>query len=63
MGHIHKHQNLTRDREEAPPVIYSGSMERIDFGEEGDPKGFCWVELDRGSGDLGVRARWMPGLS
>jgi exonuclease SbcD len=22
-------------------------LERIDFGEEGDPKGFCWVELER----------------
>src|SRR5690606_16901075 len=48
MGHIHKHQNLTRTRDDAPPVVYSGSMERIDFGEEGDPKGFCWVELSRG---------------
>jgi exonuclease SbcD len=22
-------------------------MERVDFGEEGQPKGFCWVELAR----------------
>lgn len=49
LGHIHKHQNLTRSRDSAPPVVYSGSMERIDFGEEGDPKGFCWVELSRGA--------------
>jgi exonuclease SbcD len=27
-------------------------MERIDFGEENDPKGFVWVELERG------RALW-----
>ena len=47
LGHIHKHQNLTTGRNGLPPVIYSGSMERIDFGEEGDDKGFCWVELDR----------------
>lgn len=47
LGHIHKHQNLTHHRPDAPPVVYSGSMERIDFGEEGDPKGFCWVELQR----------------
>lgn len=47
LGHIHKHQNLTANRSDSPPVVYSGSMERIDFGEEGDPKGFCWVELSR----------------
>lgn len=47
LGHIHKHQNLTKDRPGVPPVVYSGSIERIDFGEEGDPKGFCWVELER----------------
>lgn len=49
LGHIHKHQNLTAGREGVPPVVYSGSIERIDFGEEGDPKGFCWVELARGA--------------
>lgn len=47
LGHIHKHQNLTQGRKGAPPVVYSGSMERIDFGEEGDPKGFCVVDLSR----------------
>ncbi len=47
LGHIHKHQNLTKGRAGAPPVVYSGSIERIDFGEEGDPKGFSWVELER----------------
>ena len=51
LGHIHKHQNLTANREDTPPVVYSGSLERIDFGEEGDPKGFCWVEVQRGQVD------------
>ncbi|MGQ9888119.1 MAG: metallophosphoesterase family protein [Aggregatilineales bacterium] len=49
LGHIHKYQNLTRGRTDVPPVVYSGSMERIHFGEEGDAKGFCWVELARGA--------------
>ena len=49
LGHIHKHQNLTQDDLGAPPVVYAGSLERIDFGEEGQPKGFCWVELARGA--------------
>lgn len=51
LGHVHKYQNLTLGRKDAPPVIYSGSIERIDFGEEGDPKGFCWVEVQRGKSE------------
>ena len=47
LGHIHKHQDLSAGRVGVPPVVYSGSLERIDFGEENDPKGFCWVELER----------------
>jgi exonuclease SbcD len=56
LGHIHKYQNLTEKRAGLPPVVYSGSMERIDFGEEGDPKGFCWVDLNRD----GTRYRFIP---
>ena len=49
LGHIHRHQNLTAGQTGVPPVVYSGSLERIDFGEERDTKGFCWVELARGA--------------
>lgn len=44
LGHIHKHQTL---KEIYPPIVYSGSLERIDFGEEQEQKGFCWVDLAR----------------
>lgn len=47
LGHIHKHQNLTANDNALPPVVYSGSLERIDFGEAAQPKGFCWVDLQR----------------
>lgn len=46
LGHIHQHQNINKDNN--PPVVYPGSLERVDFGEEKQPKGFCWVEVSRG---------------
>jgi exonuclease SbcD len=42
LGHHHAHQVL-QDR---PPMVYAGSMQRVDFGEEGDAKGFYLVDLD-----------------
>jgi DNA repair protein SbcD/Mre11 len=42
LGHHHCHQVLR----ERPPVVYAGSLQRVDFGEESDPKGFVVVELD-----------------
>ena len=42
LGHVHRHQILGRD----PLVVYCGSLQRIDFGEEKDDKGFCLVDLD-----------------
>jgi exonuclease SbcD len=42
LGHIHKHQILGT----LPHVVYAGSIQKIDFGEENDDKGFCVVELD-----------------
>ena len=46
LGHIHKHQSLNGDAH--PPVIYSGSIERIDFGEEHEPKGWVVATVQRG---------------
>lgn len=50
LGHVHKHQVLNDD----PPVVYSGSLERIDFGEEKDSKGFCAISISTGA-DKGNR--------
>jgi exonuclease SbcD len=42
LGHLHKHQVLN----ENPPVVYSGSVDRVDFGEEEEDKGFIVAELN-----------------
>lgn len=43
LGHLHRYQNLN---DGGVPVVYSGSIERIDFGERKEQKGFCSVEID-----------------
>lgn len=45
LGHIHRHQSLG----EHPPVVYAGSIERVDFGERGEDKGCVLVELEKGA--------------
>lgn len=43
LGHLHRFQNLNSHG--YPPLIYSGSPERIDFGERKEEKGFCDVTV------------------
>ena len=46
LGHVHRHQNLNASND--PPVIYPGSIERVDFSEEKEDKGYVMIELERG---------------
>jgi exonuclease SbcD len=46
LGHIHKWQNLNEGSH--PPVIYPGSIERLDFGEATDDKFFVIAHIERG---------------
>jgi exonuclease SbcD len=43
LGHLHRFQDLNEHAH--PPLVYSGSPERIDFGERKEEKGFCDVRL------------------
>jgi DNA repair protein SbcD/Mre11 len=45
LGHIHRHQSLG----EHPPIVYAGSIERVDFGERNEDKGCVLVELEKGA--------------
>ena len=51
LGHIHKHQVLRPPATDGsagggPAVAYSGSLQRVDFSEEADEKGFCIIDID-----------------
>jgi DNA repair protein SbcD/Mre11 len=57
LGHIHKPQNLNENAH--PPVIYPGSIERVDFGEAEDDKFFIVAEVAKGA--TGVEWRKLTG--
>lgn len=44
LGHLHRHQNVNEGG--YPAIVYAGSIERIDFGERKEEKGFCKVIID-----------------
>lgn len=48
LGHVHCHQVLSHQ----PPIVYPGSIERVDFSEEKEEKGFVLVELGRGKATI-----------
>jgi exonuclease SbcD len=53
LGHIHKPQDLNQNPSDPlghnhPPVIYPGSIERVDFGEAADKKFFVIAHVTRG---------------
>ncbi len=53
LGHIHKPQNLNEDAH--PPVIYPGSIERVDFGEVKDKKFFVIADIAKGKTEVDWR--------
>src|SRR3972149_4450294 len=43
LGHLHPYQNL--NPKGYPAVVYSGSIDRVDFGERKEQKGDCSVGI------------------
>ncbi len=52
LGHIHKSQNLNEGQH--PPVIYPGSIERVDYGEADQEKFYVIAHVQRGK----TRVEW-----
>jgi DNA repair protein SbcD/Mre11 len=50
LGHIHKAQDINDGLH--PPVIYPGSIERVDFGEAADDKYFVIANVERGKTEV-----------
>ncbi len=48
LGHIHLHQQVGG----YPNMWYAGSIDRVNFGEVGQPKGFLKVDIDAGEPDI-----------
>jgi DNA repair protein SbcD/Mre11 len=44
LGHVHRHQNLNPAND--PPVVYPGSIDRVDFSEEKEEKGYVMIQID-----------------
>ncbi|MCA1831443.1 MAG: exonuclease SbcCD subunit D [Actinomycetota bacterium] len=49
LGHIHKSQVLNDEWRGGTFAAYSGSLDRVDFGEEGEEKGFFVADFEHGS--------------
>jgi exonuclease SbcD len=58
LGHVHRHQDLNPGGH--PAVVYSGSSERVDFGEEGETKGFCSISIDGSGGQRVISYEFVP---
>ena len=46
LGHVHKHQNLNQANN--PPIVYPGSIDRVDFSEEKEDKGYVLIDIAKG---------------
>ncbi len=60
LGHIHKPQDVNEGQQ--PPVVYPGSIERVDFGEVQDDKFYVIAQVEQGQ-DTQVEWHQLTGRS
>jgi len=53
LGHIHRAQDVNQGSQ--PPVVYPGSIERVDFNEVADDKCFVIAKVEKGSTQVEFR--------
>jgi exonuclease SbcD len=46
LGHLHRFQYINEKSQDETPIVYSGSPDKIDFGEKNDIKSFCVVTVE-----------------
>ena len=46
LGHLHRYQYVNEKKKNQQPIVYSGSPDRIDFGEKDDKKSCCIVTIE-----------------
>lgn len=56
LGHMHRFQELSKD----PLAIYPGSLEKVDFGEKNQEKGFVIVDLPQKKDKEGIGTSIKP---
>ncbi|RJP56042.1 MAG: exonuclease SbcCD subunit D [Anaerolineaceae bacterium] len=54
MGHIHKPQDVNEGKQ--PPVVYPGSIERVDFGEAKEERFFVIADVEK---DKDTKVEWI----
>jgi len=50
LGHIHRHQNILSLRD--IPIVYPGGIDRVEFGEADESKGFVVASVSRGGAEF-----------
>ncbi|OGD56581.1 hypothetical protein A2V71_02700 [Candidatus Berkelbacteria bacterium RBG_13_40_8] len=59
LGHLHKYQEIINPPTGGPHTIYSGAIERVDFGEEHEDKGFVTIKIAQENNKLKIKTNFI----